>query len=139
MDNNGWHTKDGSTYNLTDTTDYILKNVPAGAADTTEYSGYYWFQTLVFPQTLTCDTIGALATAPNSKYLYIEYTIGNETFKSYYDLAYVFKNTITKNGTYDLKQGSEYTINIKVGPNPIVFDAKSTKWADEDEINHPVY
>lgn len=139
MDKNGWHTKSGSTYNLVDTADYILKNVPAGAADTIEYSGYYWFQTLIFPQTLTCDTIGALKTAPNSKYLYIEYAIGNEPFKAYYDLAFVFGCTQdANNNTYDMEQGSEYTININVGPDPIVFKAQASKWDDDIEINHDV-
>lgn len=140
MTTNGWTTKAGSTYNLTDTTDYILKNVPDSVADKTEYSGYFWIQTLVFPQTLTCDTIGAQTTAPDSKYLYIEYTIGNEPFKAYYDLAYVFGCTQeTGKNTYDLKQGSEYTINIKVGPEPIVFEAKSSIWADGDEVDHNLY
>ena len=136
MRQNGWNTKDGSTYSLTDTTDYILKNVPAGAADTIEYSGYYWFQTLVFPQTPTCDTIGALKAAPDSKYLYIEYAIGDESFKAYYDLAYVFGCTqAANNKTYDMEQGSEYTINIMVGPEPIVFKAEASKWADDVEID----
>lgn len=139
MNTNGWTTKAGSTYNLTDTTDYILKNVPDSITDKTEYSGYYWFQTLIFPQTLTCDTINAQITAPDSKYLYIEYTIGNESFKAYYDLAYVFGCTQeTGKNTYDLKQGSEYTINIKVGPDPIVFEAKASQWADDVEKNHSV-
>ena len=137
---NIWFSKKDSTYSLTDTTDYILKNVPAGAADTTEYSGYYWFQTLVFPQTLTCDTIGELATAPNNKYLHIEYAIGNEPFERFYDLAYVFGCTTKEanNKTYNLKQGSEYTINILVGPEPIVFKADASKWADDVEIDHDV-
>lgn len=137
MTTNGWTTKAGSTYNLTDTTDYILKNVPDSVADKTEYSGYYWFQTLIFPQTLTCDTINAQITAPDSKYLYIEYTIGNEPFKAYYDLAYVFGCTQeTGKNTYDLKQGSEYTINIKVGPDPIVFEADASTWADDITADH---
>ena len=142
MTKNGWTTKDGSTYNLTDTTDYILKNVPANVADTTEYSGYYWFQTLIFPQTLTCDTVGAQTTAPASKYLYIEYNIGNEPFKAYYDLAYVFgctQETTDNKDKYELKQGSEYTINIKVGPDPIVFDANASAWADDVVADHSVY
>lgn len=133
MTSKGWTTIANSTYNWEFDKDYILKNVPASVEDKTEYSGYYWLQTLIFPQTLTCAATGALREAPASKYLYIEYTIGDETFKAYYDLAYVFNNTIAVNGTYPLEQGSEYTINIKVGPEPIVFDAKATKWAVEDE------
>lgn len=161
MTDNGWTTTAGKTYNWKIENDYILKNVPAANPDQTEYSGYYWIQTLVFPQTLTCSAEGALTAAPTGKYLYIEYTIGDETFKAYYDLAYVFDPTlkcikdavlytdeelaadaslsqpkepaVTVAGTYDLEQGSEYTINIKVGPEPIIFEAKSTKWAVEDE------
>ena len=141
MVTNGWTTKNGSTYNLVDTTDYILKNVPDSITDKTEYSGYYWFQTLIFPQTLTCDTIGALTTAPNSKYLYIEYTIGKELFKAYYDLAYVFGSTQeAANNTYELKQGNEYTINVKVGPDPIVFEANASAWANDTVVtNHNVH
>lgn len=161
MTDNGWTTTAGKTYDWTINTDYILKNVPADVDDKTEYSGYYWIQTLVFPQTLTCTAEGAKTAPPAGKYLYIEYTIGNETFKAYYDLAYVFDPTlkcikeavlytdeelaadptltqpkveaVTVAGTYDLSQGSEYTINIKVGPEPIIFEAKATKWAVEDE------
>ncbi len=138
MTSKGWTTIANSTYNWEFDKDYILKNVPASETDKTEYSGYYWLQTLIFPQTLTCAATGALREAPASKYLYIEYTIGDETFKAYYDLAYVFNNTIAVNGTYPLEQGSEYTINIKVGPEPIVFDAKATKWAEVEGIDHIV-
>lgn len=138
MTTNGWTTKSGSKYDIKLNKDFILKNVPESVEDKTEYSGYYWIQTLIFPQTLTCAAPGALKEAPAGKYLYIEYTIGDETFKAYYDLAYVFNNTIAVNGTYPLEQGSEYTINIKVGPEPIVFDAKATKWAEVAEIDHNV-
>lgn len=138
MTTNGWTTKSGSKYDIKLDKDFILKNVPESVEDKTEYSGYYWIQTLIFPQTLTCAAPGALKEAPANKYLYIEYTIGDETFKAYYDLAYVFNNTIAINGTYPLEQGSEYTINIKVGPEPIVFDAKATKWAEVAEIDHNV-
>lgn len=138
MTTNGWHTDGTSKYDLQIKKDYILKNVPDSVKDTIEYSGYYWIQTLIFPQTLTCTAEGAKATEPTGKYLYIEYTIGDETFKAYYDLAYVFDNTLGINGTYDIAQGSEYTINIKVGPEPIEFEAKSAKWAEETEINHTV-
>lgn len=138
MTTNGWTTKASSTYNWEFPTDYILKNVPETVTDKKEYSGHYWLQTLIFPQTLTCAATGALTTAPASKYLYIEYSIGKEIFKAYYDLAYVFNNTLQPNGTYNLKQGSEYTINIKVGPEPIVFVATASEWADNIIINHDV-
>ena len=166
MTTNGWSTKSGSSYDLHIDRDYILKNVPDSVADTTEYSGYYWIQTLVFPQTLTCTAVEAQKTAPAGKYIYIEYAIGEELFKAYYDLAYVFDRTLNTAkeavyysdeeiaadpsldgqikepavgaGTYDLEQGSEYTINIKVGPDPIVFEAEAAKWADDIVIDHDI-
>lgn len=138
MTTNGWNTKTGSTYDLHIPTDYILKNAPATEEDKTEYSGYYWIQTLIFPQTLTCSAVGAKTTAPTGRYLYIEYTIGGETFKAYYDLAYVFDTTLAINGTYNLEQGNEYTININVGPEPIIFETTAAKWADEIVINHNI-
>lgn len=138
MTTNGWTTKSGSKYDIKLNKDFILKNVPESVEDKTEYSGYYWLQTLIFPQTLTCASPGALKEAPAGKYLYIEYTIGTEIFKAYYDLAYVFDNTLIAGGTYDLEQGSEYTINIKVGPEPIVFEANASKWADDLIVDRDV-
>ena len=140
MATNGWHTTDGETYNWEFPHDYILKNVPATAEDQTEYSGYYWLQTLIFPQTLTCKSNKAQSTSDGltDKYLYVKYTIGSEAFEAYYDLTYVFNpdakpvsNDVTVATTYKLEQGSEYTLNIKVGPEPISFEAQASKWADE--------
>lgn len=146
MTSNGWTTKAGTnnnTYDLEIPEDYPIKNNA-----TKNYSGYYWIQTLVFPQTLTCQSNEAQsnATGLDDKYLYIEYTIGSETFKAYYDLCYVFDNTavVADPGnsidatTYPLAQGSEYTLNIKVGPDPIVFDAEVDPWDEVAEVNHIV-
>lgn len=180
MTTNGWTTKAGTenqTYNLDLTDDYPIAN-----DNTKVYSGYYWFQTLVFPQTLTCKSNQAQSTADglDDKYLYIKYTIGNEPFEAYYDLTYVFNNgakpisaaiyytqeeadqynadnnltstdpdfvttatvkvpAVTVATTYPLAQGSEYTLNINVGPEPIVFNAEVTKWAEVPDVNHSVY
>ena len=62
-------------------------------------------------------------------------------FKAYYDLANVFGCTKEAGKkTYDLAQGSEYTINIKVGPDPIVFEAKASTWDNDTiETNHNIY
>ena len=138
MSKNGWKTKQGSSYDLVNDTAYILKNVPENYPDTIEYSGYYWFQTLIFPQTLKCSAIDKQSIAPAGKYLYINYNIGHERYEAYYDLAYVFNNDLDIDGTYDLKQGSEYTINVKVGPTAIIFDAEATEWADNIIINHSI-
>lgn len=179
MTTNGWTTKaadDDNTYNLDVLADYpIINNA------TKNYSGYYWIQTLVFPQTLTCKSNKAQSntTGLNDKYLYLKYTIGTEEFNVYYDLCYVFNNSakpisaavnytqeeadeynadhnlvssdesfvttetvkipaVTVADTYALAQGSEYTLNIKVGPDPIVFDAEVVAWDEAAEIDHIV-
>lgn len=130
----GW-TSDG-TYDLLNTGDYLISTKTAA----TVYSGYYWFQTLIFPQTLTCKAVGAKATATDltDRYLYVKYTIGTEVFEAYYDLANAFGKTAADQ-TYEFAQGSEYTLNIKVGPDPIIFDATVTAWKVEDEVEHVVY
>jgi hypothetical protein len=150
MTTNGWTTKaavspntDSNTYDLEVTDDYIIKN-----SGTQDYSGYYWIQTLVFPQTLTCKSNNAQSTATglDDKYLYISYTIGTEPFEAYYDLCYVFDNTAVVADpsqsidatTYSLAQGSEYTLNINVGPEPIIFDATVDPWDVVTDINHTV-
>ena len=134
----GW-TTDGS-YNLVNTGNYLISTKTAGAA---VYSGYYWFQTLIFPQTLTCKATGAKATPTDltDRYLYVKYTIGTEVFEAYYDLANAFGKTtdVADDLEYEFAQGSEYTLNIKVGPEPIKFDATVTAWTPVDEVAHSVY
>ena len=84
---NGW-TADG-TYALDIATDYSLTAA-------TNYNGNYWIETLIFPQTATCQKGGAQPTANDltNRYLYIKYSIGTEVFEAYYDLAYVFDKTL---------------------------------------------
>ena len=163
MTTNGWKTEDGEVQTLAFPNDYAIYSKNAA---TTTYSGYYWFQTLVFPQTLTCMAEGAQTAAPAGKYLYIEYTIGTEKYKAYYDLANVFnsllkpaqaavpysteeiaanpdlagqnKTDAVAAGTYEFAQGSEYTLNIKVGPMPIEFEATAEGWDEKETVNHSV-
>ena len=103
----------------------------------THYSGKYWIETLIFPQTATC-----MATEPQSSelsglYLYIQYQIGDEVFDAYYDLAYIFDSELSDGseggdaGTFEFKQGSQYELTLTVGPKPIHFDAKVSTWTTE--------
>ena len=141
MTTNGWTTTANETQTLAFGTDYKIYSKDN---QVTTYSGYYWFQTLVFPQTLTCMAQGAQTAAPAGKYLYIEYTIGTEVFKAYYDLANVFNSNLepaqgeVAAGTYEFAQGSEYTLNIKVGPMPIEFEATATAWDEKTAVDHTV-
>jgi len=50
----------------------------------------------------------------------------------------VFNNTLSVGGAYSFAQGSEYTLNIKIGPEPIIFDAEVTKWVVEGVVEHSV-
>lgn len=66
--------------------------------------------------------------------VYVEYTIGEEIFKSYTPLANIF----TTADTYNFEGGNQYTLNITVGPKPIKFTAKVTPWVNGNESNLPM-
>ena len=108
---------------------------------TTNYSGNYWLETLMFPQTATCQVEGAQSTASDldDMYIYIKYQIGSETFEAYYDFANVWgadldDETTDVTDVFTFEKGNEYTLTLNVGPEPIHFDATVTKWADTE---HP--
>ena len=153
---NGWTTN--GTYNLDIAADYSLTAA-------TNYSGNYWIETLIFPQTATCQKGGAqpTATALTNKYLYIKYSIGTEVFEAYYDLAYVFNHELVfttaaaaqaynnnfgtdyvendpnpDNHEYTFHPGRQYNLTLTVGPDPIHFDATVTQWTDITEANQTV-
>ena len=130
MTTKGW-TTDG-TYALQVTEDCSLN-------ETTNYSGCYWIQTLIFPQTITCAKTEVQSNDTGlNQYLYIKYSIGSEVFEAYYDLAYVFNNMLSTGETYSFAQGSEYTLNLKVGPAPIIFDAQVTAWDVVADVEYSV-
>jgi hypothetical protein len=66
--------------------------------------------------------------------VYVEYTIGEEIFKSYTPLANIF----TTADTYNFEGGNQYTLNITVGPKPIKFTAEVTPWVNGNESNLPM-
>lgn len=66
--------------------------------------------------------------------VYVEYTIGDEVFKSYTPLANIFST----DATYNFEGGKQYTLNITVGPKPIEFTAEVTPWADEIHGDHNI-
>ena len=154
MVTNGWAKSD--KYNIEIDTEYAIANA------STNYDGYYWIETLIFPQTANCKKGGAQPTADglSDLYLYIQYQIGDEVYNAYYDLAYVFDNTLaptaatyyaagdaevvagTKNvgepktfnedgGDFEFKQGSQYNLTLTIGPEPIHFEAQVVEWTTE--------
>lgn len=66
--------------------------------------------------------------------VYVEYTIGEETFKSYTPLANIFSSA----DTYNFEGGKQYTLNITVGPKPIEFTAVVTEWAEATNGDLPM-
>ncbi len=100
------------------------------ANDNANYDGYYWIETLMFPQVVTCKSISAQknATGLEDAYLYIEYQIGDEVYKAWYDFAHIWNNALAVNDTYEFKQGNEYTLTLTVGPEPIQFTATVNTW-----------
>lgn len=118
----------------TPSADYVPKvETPYSLNAATNYHNHYVLEQLIIPQTIT-KSVAAIPSL--SEYteacIYVEYTIGTETFKSYTPLA----NLFTSADTYDLKGGNQYTLNIIIGPEPIEFTAEVAKWADAVEKEH---
>ena len=123
----GWTTDE--TYARDIATDYSLTAA-------TNYDGCYWLETLMFPQTTKCYKLGAQATSTglSDMYLYIKYQIGSETYEAYYDFAAIWiGNTAAVNDEFSFAQGSEYTLTLTVGPDPIHFAAQVTQWAQVEK------
>ena len=99
------------------------------------YNGYYVMEQLIIPQTITKPTtaVPSLEEYPEAC-IYVEYTIGGETFKSYSPLANIFLVAESKAVTsYTFNGGNQYTINITVGPAPIEFEAEVAVWEEATE------
>jgi len=123
---NGWTTN--GTYALDIPTAYSLTAA-------TNYSGNYWIETLIFPQTATCQKGGAqpTATALTDRYLYIKYSIGTEVFEAYYDLAYVFDKTLT----YTAAEAAEYNAALAGAVSTTdVNPATNTNYTAEEAAAH---
>ena len=101
----------------------------------TNYSDYYWLETLMFPQTATCKKTEVQSTSDGmtDMYLYIHYHIGNENYEAYYDFASIWMATPAVDGTFSFTQGNEYNLTITLGPEPIKFDASVTIWDTTNE------
>ena len=92
----------------------------------TNFHNHYVLEQLIIPQTIDKYTGNDLPSL--SEYdeacIYVEYTIGSETFKSYSPLANIF----TDETTYSFEGGKQYTLNITVGPKPIEFTTSVAGW-----------
>jgi len=120
---------DEATYRVNPTNGYKLNGATAG---TDKFDGYYVMEQLLIPQTAAKSSTAAQITEQTEPCVYVEYTIGEETFKGYYALANIFIGTDTATN-FTFASGNQYTLTITVGPDPIHFAASVTKWAEEVE------
>jgi hypothetical protein len=100
--------------------DYTIKEKPVG--DTK----YYVIQSLVIPQVFKYENIKLDGTDNETNpYFVITYTIGNEEFVAYYNLAQAFGAT---SGELYFNEGWENILNITIKPTGIVLDATVAEW-----------
>lgn len=87
---------------------------------------YYVIQSLVIPQEFEYEVINLDGTTDENKpYFVITYTIGNEEFVAYYNLAQAFGAT---SGKLYFNEGWENILNITIKPTGIVLDATVAEW-----------
>lgn len=101
----------------------------------------YIAQYLIIPQAITSEVLdranGKVDTDNDSigdrnaahPYLKINYTIGDEPYVAYYNLANAFGKA--ENDTINFCEGWQNTLNIKLDADAIVFDADVYEWKDE--------
>lgn len=146
----GWTTGTATAdYVLSVTNDYLISPVEVEEDENQEntevvtedeeaeevkvsYHNHYVLEQLIIPQTIAKHKYETEEpTSSLTKYdeacIYVEYTIGTETFKSFSPLANIFIGTAEAE-SYDLEGGKQYTINVIVGPSPIEFTATVDAW-----------
>ena len=113
------------------TATYIPKvETPYSLNAATNYDNHYVLEQLIIPQTINKPTTASPSLDEYAEAcVYVEYTIGDEIFKSYTPLANIFSSA----DTYNFEGGKQYTLNITVGPKPIEFTAVVTEWAEAIE------
>lgn len=89
--------------------------------------------------------IAAVTTDPKP-YFYIKYTINNEEFEAYYNLAAAFGATVSdgndQNGDETkiaFNEGWQNTLNIVINPTAIEFTADVADWAAADDNSATIY
>lgn len=96
----------------------------------------YTHQYLVIPQKVNYESIDTNGSSANSQaYFRIDYTIDDEAYYAYYNLADAFGKKVF----LDFNEGWENTLTITINPAVIEFDAEVSEWANDtvkdQEIN----
>lgn len=149
----GWTTGTATAdYVLSVTNDYLISPVEVEEDENQEntevvtedeeaeevkvsYHNHYVLEQLLIPQTISKTANSApQLNLYNEACIYVEYTIGAETFRSYSPLADIFIGEGDAT-TYSFEGGKQYTINVIVGPSPIEFTATVDAWETEEEAD----
>ena len=97
------------------------------------YSGYFVMERLMIPQTVQKNTTKSDQLDDMTQAcVYVEYTIGDQTYKGHYALANLFLQNTDTATSYDFLGGNEYTLTINVGPLPIYFTTEVNVWINHD-------
>ena len=88
----------------------------------------YTHEYLVLPQLQANknQTVNQGVAPTNDAYIYIEYTVDGEVFKTYYGLAQVFG--VAKDADLAFNEGWQNTLTITISPDVITFAAKTSEW-----------
>ena len=113
-----WDVDPDDTYTLAGAlTDAALTSTPV-----------YTHEYLIMPQvqTNTEEWKGQGIAPSTDAYIYLEYTVDSETFKTYYGLAQAFG--IAKNSSLAFNEGWQNTLTLTISPATIVFTADAAAW-----------
>lgn len=92
------------------------------------------YQGLLIPQEAEYSEVALDGTGKEeTPYLYINYTIDNENFYAYYNLAALFG--VTENNSLAFQEGYQNNLYITIGASAIEFDADAYVWQDDNNSN----
>lgn len=116
--------------------DYVPKvETPYSLNAATNFHNHYVLEQLIIPQVINkASSDDASLDEFAEACVYVEYTIGTETFKRFTPLANLF--TSSADTSYTFEGGNQYTLNITIGPAPISFTTSVATWADAIEKEH---
>lgn len=77
----------------------------------------------------TINDVKTAGAAASHTYFKIDYTVNDEPYTAYYNLANAFG--IAANGTLNFCEGWQNTLNIKLDADAITFDAEVYEWKDK--------
>ena len=92
------------------------------------------YQGLLIPQEAEYSEVALDGTGKEeTPYLYINYTIDNEKFYAYYNLAALFG--VTEDNSLAFQEGFQNNLYITIGASAIEFDADAYVWQDDNSSN----